>query len=134
MHYRPGQAPFHKAILESGATTARAVLLPTHPRHLVQFREFLVAAGVEGVPESRVMTALRELPLGTILRASRKVWSKYQESVRWPFQPVIDGLVYANGTLVPSDEADPLVPDLPLQSWLDGRHLDIPVLTGFNTK
>ncbi len=135
MYYEPGKAPFHKAIMESGATTARAVLLPTHPRHLVQFREFLIAAGVYDVPEAQFIPARRKLPMDTILRASRKIWGKYEESVCWPFQPAIDGLAYVNGSLVPSpDPGTALIPDLPTQSWRDGRHSAIPVLTGFNTK
>ena len=89
MHYtNKSAAPFQKAIVESGATTARAVFLPTHPRHLVQFREFLVAAGVDGVPESEIFSALRKLPLSTVVRASRLIWNKNVPAVTWPFQPV----------------------------------------------
>jgi len=135
MYYEQGKAPFHRAVLESGATTARAVFLPTHPRHLVQFREFLVQAGVAGVPEADVMAELRKLPESTILRASRAVWDKYSPSVCWPFQPVVDGLAYANGTLVPDAQAaDPILPDLPIRSWRKGHYLNIPIITGFNTK
>ena len=85
------RAPFAKAILESGATTARAVFLPTHPRHLVQYREFVAAAGLGGVPDAHVFARLRDLPLPTIVKASKVVWDKYEPSVTWPFQPVIDG-------------------------------------------
>jgi hypothetical protein len=95
--------PFAKAILESGATTARATFYPTHPRHLVQFREFLVAAGVEGVPESSIFSTLRTLPAATILKASKSLWNKYEPSVTWPFQPVIDGPnSLSNSTTSPS--------------------------------
>lgn len=127
-------APFQKAILESGATTARAVFYPTHPRHLVQFREFLVAAGVEGVPEREVFDALRKLDGKKLNDASKKVWVKYTDSVTWPFQPVIDGPnALSNSSHVNSSTTDAVIPDLPLNSWRHGHHLRIPVLTGFNT-
>ncbi|TPX07858.1 uncharacterized protein E0L32_010433 [Thyridium curvatum] len=153
MHYtNSSAAPFHKAIIESGATTARAVLLPTHPRHLVQFREFLVAAGVEKVPEAEIFSALRKLPLSTVVRASRLVWNKNVPAVTWPFQPAIDGVVPPSSSTVASSSspkgakddtittvaptnltADPMLPDLPITSWRRGHHLRIPVITGFNT-
>ncbi|KAL0470632.1 Alpha/Beta hydrolase protein [Neurospora intermedia] len=128
-------APFHRAILESGATTARAVLLPNHPRHLVQFREFLAAAGVDGLPDDQIFDHLRKLPLETIVRASKKVWDRYEPSVTWPFQPVIDGLHDQQQAISNSNsEVTPvLIPDLPITSWRQGKHLRIPVLTGFNT-
>ncbi|KAJ4419530.1 hypothetical protein N0V85_000971 [Neurospora sp. IMI 360204] len=128
-------APFHRAILESGATTARAVLLPNHPRHLVQFREFLAAAGVDGAPEDQIFDHLRKLPLETIVKASKKVWDRYEPSVTWPFQPVVDGLHdHQQATSNSNSETPPvLIPDLPITSWRQGKHLRIPVLTGFNT-
>ncbi|KAH6640717.1 Alpha/Beta hydrolase protein [Chaetomium tenue] len=139
MYYARSSAkpPFVKAILESGATTARAVFYPTHPRHLVQFREFLIAAGVEGVPESEIFNHLRKLPLSTIVQASHVVWDKYHDSVTWPFQPVIDGAnTLANSSQtgdLSSTTTPPLIPELPISSWASGTHLRIPIITGFNT-
>jgi carboxylesterase type B len=121
MAYEPSQAPFKKVILESGSTTARAVFNATHPRHEIQFREFLIAAGMAGVPEDLLVNALRNLPLGDVTSASNRVWKKYEPSVRWPFQPVIDGTT--GGT----------IPDLPLLSWARGSGARVPVVTGFNT-
>ncbi|KAK3683500.1 Alpha/Beta hydrolase protein [Podospora appendiculata] len=130
------RAPFAKAILESGATTARAVLLPTHPRHLVQFREFLIAANVAGVPEDKIFPALRKLPLETITQASHALWDKYSRSVTWPFQPVIDGPNDLANSSQPTDaelpSALPVIPDLPIHSWRQGKYLHIPVLTGYS--
>jgi carboxylesterase type B len=132
-------APFAKAILESGATTARSVLYPTHPRHLIQFREFLIAAGIEHTPEQDILPTLRKLPVNTITNASRAIWNQYNASVCWPFQPVIDGpnslanSSHAKGLLNGTDVADPVIPDLPITSWRLGNHLRIPVMTGFNT-
>lgn len=133
MYYaRSSSVPFAKAILESGATTARATFYPTHPRHLVQFREFLVAAGIEGVPESSVFATLRTLPAATILKASKALWDKYEPSVTWPFQPVIDGHNSLSNSSH-ADTAEAVIPDLPILSWQRGHHLSVPVLTGFNT-
>ncbi|EJT76877.1 hypothetical protein GGTG_06791 [Gaeumannomyces tritici R3-111a-1] len=60
-------APFGKAILESGAATARSVLHPTHLRNASQYREFLAAAGVDGDGDGNdyktVLSRLRALPL-----------------------------------------------------------------------
>ncbi|KAK5660752.1 hypothetical protein OQA88_12118 [Cercophora sp. LCS_1] len=123
--------PFAKAILESGATTARAVFVPTHPRHLIQFREFLIAAGIEGVPDEDIFTRLRELPLKVIVKASRDIWNAYAASVTWPFQPVIDTPhALANSS---HSNAASIIPDLPINSWRNGHHLRIPVMTGYNT-
>ncbi|EGS23539.1 uncharacterized protein CTHT_0002330 [Thermochaetoides thermophila DSM 1495] len=138
MHYARTKkpAPFHKAILESGATTARAVLYPNHPRHETQFREFLAAAGASHVPEAELFPYLRNLPLETIMRASNSVWNKYTASVTWPFQPVIDGPnPHAYSRHLPSarDLTIPVIPDLPIASWLAASHLRIPIITGYNT-
>ncbi|KAK3904608.1 Alpha/Beta hydrolase protein [Staphylotrichum tortipilum] len=127
------KVPFAKAILESGAATARAVFYPTHPRHLVQFREFLVAAGAAGVAEEDIFPHLRTLPLATIVEASKAVWDKYVDSVTWPFQPVIDGPNRVAYSSLANAERPPLIPDLPITSWLAGNHLRIPIITGFNT-
>ncbi|KAK0740974.1 Alpha/Beta hydrolase protein, partial [Schizothecium vesticola] len=128
-------APFAKAIMESGATTARATFLPTHPRHLKQFREFLAAANLGAVPDEEVFSRLRTLPLLNVIQASRKVWDLYSASVTWPFQPVIDAPHRLANSSHPSLSPSPpvLIPDLPINSWRRGHHLRIPVLTGYNT-
>ena len=132
--------PFAKAILESGGTTARSVYYPTHPRHLIQFRQFLVAAKMEGVPEEEVLEKLRQAPLANVLAASRSLWMQNDGNVTWPFQPTVDGpndlanssqtYLTANGT---TEKLVPVIPDLPINSWRNGNHLRIPVLTGFST-
>ncbi|KIH95246.1 hypothetical protein SPBR_03916 [Sporothrix brasiliensis 5110] len=116
LHYPPGKAPFHKAILESGAPTARSLWSPDHPRPRAQLRAFLVAAGAQ---EHRdILAYLRGLPLSTIVAASRTVWNDYAASVCWPFQPVVDGHV---------------IRQTPLRAWQAGFAPRIPVMTGFNT-
>ncbi|KAL1838782.1 hypothetical protein VTJ49DRAFT_2210 [Mycothermus thermophilus] len=136
IHYArdPASAPFQRAILESGAATARAVFYPTHPRHLIQFREFLDAAGASHVPESEIISHLRTLPLATIVRASRVVWDKYVPAVTWPFQPVIDGPnPFAASSRTSNNSLPPIIPTLPLNAWTSSLHLRIPIITGFNT-
>ncbi|KAG7285292.1 hypothetical protein NEMBOFW57_009914 [Staphylotrichum longicolle] len=110
MYYskNPAKAPFSKAILESGATTARAVFYPTHPRHLVQFREFLIAAGAAGV---RNPTSSPTCAPSRSRRSSAP--PKPSGTTRTP--------------------PHPLIPDLPINSWLAGAHLRIPLITGYNT-
>ncbi|CAK7209128.1 hypothetical protein SBRCBS47491_000332 [Sporothrix bragantina] len=131
LYYPPGQAPFHKAILESGGPTARAVWSPDHPRPKTQLREFLVAAGAFS-PEQKarrkvtsscaedrdILAYLRDLPLESIVAASRQVWNAYQANVCWPFQPVVDSNI---------------IPRAPLRTWQSGFAPQIPVLTGFNS-
>ncbi|KAJ9141959.1 Alpha/beta-hydrolase [Pleurostoma richardsiae] len=135
MSYSSSSAPFHKVILESGGPTARATFAPTHPRHLVQFREFLIEAGVESVTERSIFEKLRSLPLATLVAASRKVWSRYQDPVCWPFQPVIDGAYHADSanTTTAETNSSSLIHDLPILNFRRGAFLNIPILTGFNT-
>lgn len=112
--------PFHKAILESGATTSRAVYAPTHPLHEAQFRRFLKELDCSAVPEDKIISTLRSLDTDDIKRASDTVYNHYNPSVRWPFQPVIDG-------------EGGMIPVAPIDAWHSGKWHKIPILTGFNT-
>jgi len=114
-----GEPPlFHKVIIESGAATARAIYSSDHPLHEKQFHEFLALAGCKDVPEADIFTTLRSLPVSTILRASVSVFLSYDPSVRWPFQPVIDG---------------DTIPTPPIDSLRGNNWHKVPILTGFNT-
>ncbi|KAI0441260.1 alpha/beta-hydrolase [Xylaria telfairii] len=116
-----GSPPFQKAIIESGGSTARAVFVPEHPLHEMQFKEFLSTCGILDVmDESKLFDKLRELPYKTIVSAGQSMWKAWSSTLRWPFQPVIDG-------------PGGVVPDLPVNSWAKGNVLRIPILTGFNT-
>lgn len=117
----PSPPPFRKAILESGAPTARAVLAPGHPRTVAQVHGLLALAG------ARDAAALDALSLDVLLGYATRVWAASQASVAWPFQPVVDG-------------PGGLIPDLPLNLWADWlpRHRSVTttttapaVLTGF---
>lgn len=114
-------APFRKVIMESGGPTARAVFAPSHPLHEQQFQEFLSACGLHGIADDEIFPKLRDLSLSVIQSASQRIWDKYNSpSLRWAFQPTIDG-------------PGGVIPDLPLRSWEKGNVLRIPILSGFDT-
>ncbi|KAI0518204.1 carboxylesterase 3 [Xylaria bambusicola] len=115
-----GPPPFQKAIIESGGSTARATFVPNHPLHEQQFQEFLMQCDIDGVSDDELFDKLRELPYSTLVSASQNMWGKWSKSLRWPFQPVIDG-------------PGGVIPDLPINSWNKGNVLRIPIITGFNT-
>ncbi|KAI1269487.1 carboxylesterase 3 [Xylariaceae sp. FL1019] len=112
--------PFQKAIMESGATTARAVYVPNHPLHEQQFQEYINRCGLGSVPNDELFSELRKLSYSKVVGASQYIWANYEDSLRWPFQPVIDG-------------KGGIIPDLPISSWKKGNVLRIPIITGFNT-
>jgi acetylcholinesterase len=111
---------FHKAILESGAPTARAVYPYDHPLHHRQFDDFLSELGCSNISEEDLMSHLRTLPVSKIASASVKVFEKYSPSLRWAFQPVIDG-------------PGGFISKAPIEAWCSGAYHKIPILTGFNT-
>ncbi|KAI1397593.1 alpha/beta-hydrolase [Hypoxylon fuscum] len=112
--------PFQKAILESGGSLARATFAPTHPLHEQQYEQFLVECGLGDTTDDKIFEELRALPMETVLNAQNAIWRRYSASLRWPFQPVIDG-------------PGGIIPDLPLNSWEKGNVLRIPIMTGYNT-
>ena len=112
--------PFHKAILESGAATARAVYPASHAIHEEQFQAFVTELGLGSVPKDQLITKLREKDTNAIKTASEAVFRTYDESIRWPFQPVIDG----EGGMIPL---------APIDAWKSEKRVHVPILTGFNT-
>lgn len=119
--------------MESGGATARATLSSSHPRTEQQFREFLLAAGIEPTQTraDQIFPILRSLPLETILYASSTIFAQYQDPIRWPFQPVVESLPSHDG--MGSGHNGRVIRDLPINRFRRGRHLRIPVLAGFNT-
>lgn len=117
--------------MESGGATARATLSPSHPRTEEQFSEFLRAAGIEPTQThpDQIFPLLRALPLETILYASGTVFSRYQDPIRWPFQPVVES---SSSSFSPGT-GDGVISDLPINTFRRGEHLRVPVLAGFNT-
>ncbi|KAM5344455.1 hypothetical protein ACJ41O_012991 [Fusarium nematophilum] len=120
MHYKEGVAPlFHRAFLQSGAPTSRAVRPYDAPIHEAQFKDFLREAGVpEGLPEDEIFPFLRKQPEEVVTKAQTTVFDKYNPSLRWAFQPVIDGDIIARP---------------PLETWRQGKWHKVPIMTGFTT-
>ncbi|KAL4915458.1 Alpha/Beta hydrolase protein [Aspergillus aurantiobrunneus] len=116
-----GQQPalFHRVVLESGAPTSRAVRPYNATIHEQQFRDFLQEVNCPStLTESEIFPYLRSLPSSVITDAQTAVFDKYNPSLRWAFQPVIDG---------------DIIPRKPLDAWKSGQWHRIPIMTGFNT-
>ncbi|KAF9895188.1 hypothetical protein FE257_000090 [Aspergillus nanangensis] len=109
---------FHRAIIESGAATSRAVHPYNSRLHETQFSEFVTEAGCHQAPQTKIMACLRSQPSETIINASFTVFDRYNPSVRWAFQPVID---------------NELIKQRPIDAWKSGTWNRVPILTGFNT-
>lgn len=118
MHYTEGEAPlFHRVIIESGAPTSRAVRPYNAPIHEEQFQAFLKETGTPADASSEeIFKHLRSLPIETISAAQNAVFDSYNPSLRWAFQPVIDGEV---------------IPRPPLETWTSGKWHKVPIMTSF---
>lgn len=113
---------FHRVIMESGASTARACYPFDHPLHTRQLNDFLGSLGIEeGLESKEVVKRLREMDVEIIKKASDALFEKYNPSVQWPFQAVIDG-------------PGGMIPQAPITSLKQekGKTRKIPILTGFN--
>lgn len=118
MHYSEDVKPlFNRVIIESGASTSRAVRPYDAPVHEAQFKDFLSAAGVPAdLPEDKIFAFLRSQPTEVIQEAQISVFDKYNPSLKWAFQPVIDGEI---------------IPRPPLDSWRQGKWHKVAIMTGF---
>jgi acetylcholinesterase len=106
--------------MESGAATARAVYPYDHSLHQKQFKEFLQETGISNLSEDKVMSHLRSLPVSAIASASLAIFDKYNASLRWAFQPVIEG-------------PGGYISKPPIAAWRSKDWHKMPILTGFNT-
>lgn len=109
---------FHKAIMDSGAHTARAMHLPSAKLNRQHFREFLdltPCAHFTDLLDPEILTCLRGLPSDTVDLAGKEVFARSDPSVRWAWQPVIDGNVISRR---------------PLDAWKSGKWQKVPILTG----
>ncbi|KAL2856540.1 Alpha/Beta hydrolase protein [Aspergillus pseudoustus] len=124
LNYTAERAPlFHRVIIESGAATSRAVRPYNAAIHEAQFSDFLSEVGApSSLSESQIFPFLRSLPSETITRAQTAVFDKYNPSLRWAFQPVIDG-----------EGPESIIPRAPLDGWKSGQWHKVPILTGFTT-
>ncbi|KAL4802607.1 Alpha/Beta hydrolase protein [Aspergillus unguis] len=113
------QGLFHRAILESGSPTSRAIRPYDAAIHEAQFADFLCEVKCPSdLPESEIFPFLRSLPSKTITDAQTAVFDRYNPSLRWAFQPVIDG---------------DTIPRKPLDAWGSGDWVKVPIMTGFNS-
>lgn len=105
--------------MESGAPTSRAVRSADAAIHERQFKDFLdevkCPRELEG---SEIFKFLRSLPLSVIADAQTTVFYKYNPSLCWAFQPVIDGEIIRGP---------------PIEAWRHGRWHKLPILTGHTT-
>ncbi|OGE52375.1 hypothetical protein PENARI_c010G08550 [Penicillium arizonense] len=109
---------FHRVIIESGAPTSRAVRPYNAKVHEEQFQDFLREVGCPAdLSESEIFPFLRSLPSLTVTNAQTAVFGKYNPSLRWAFQPVIDGDTIARK---------------PLDAWNSKIWNKVPIMTGFN--
>jgi acetylcholinesterase len=109
---------FHKVILESGAPTSRAVHPYDAQVHEDQFSLFVSEAGCSDVPQASITSCLRSQPEDVITKAQITVFDKYNPSLRWAFQPVIDHA---------------LIHGRPIDVWTSGRWNRVPIMTGHVT-
>lgn len=104
--------------MESGAPTSRAVRHYDSEVHEEQFKDFLKEAGCpEGLSDEEIFPFLRSQPLSVVAKAQTTVFYKYNPSLRWAFQPVIDGEIIRHR---------------PIDAWRDGKWHKVPIMTGFN--
>ncbi|KAJ5673528.1 hypothetical protein N7507_002655 [Penicillium longicatenatum] len=120
LNYNDHSPPlFHRAIIESGSATSRAVRPYNATVHESQFQDFLRAAGCpSNLPEDEIFPFLRSLPSSTVTDAQTKVFDKYNPSLRWAFQPVTD---------------DDLIARKPLDAWNSRLWNKVPIMTGYNS-
>ncbi|KAL4961881.1 putative extracellular lipase [Aspergillus stella-maris] len=110
---------FHRVVLESGAPTSRAVRPYDAAVHEAQFADFLEEVKCPSdTPEPEIFPFLRSLPSKVVTDAQTAVFDKYNPSLRWAFQPVIDG---------------DIIPRKPLEAWESGKWHNVPIMTGFNS-
>ncbi|KAI1444955.1 alpha/beta-hydrolase [Annulohypoxylon stygium] len=119
LDYKEGKpALFHRAMMESGAPTSRAVRHYDSDIHEEQFKAFLKEVDCpEALPEDGIFPFLRSIPLSVITKAQTTVFYRYNPSLRWAFQPVIDGEI---------------IHHRPIDGWRDGKWHKVPIMTGFN--
>ncbi|KAJ5126652.1 Carboxylesterase type B [Penicillium atrosanguineum] len=120
LNYQEHTPPlFHRVILESGSPTSRAVRPYNAQVHEEQFQDFLQEAGCpKDLPESEIFHFLRSLPSSTVTDAQTTVFDKYNPSLRWAFQPVID---------------EEVIYRKPLDAWNSELWNRVPIMTGFNS-
>ncbi|KAF5019455.1 hypothetical protein F66182_8537 [Fusarium sp. NRRL 66182] len=84
---------FHKAIMDSGAHTARAVHPPNaelNTRHFCELLDLAPCSHFKDLVDPEILACLRRLPSETVDNAGKEVFARSDPSMRWAWQPVID--------------------------------------------
>lgn len=120
LNYKENAAPlFHRVIMESGSPTSRAVRPYNAKVHEEQFQDFLREVHCPpNTPEHEIFPFLRSLPSSTVTKAQTAVFDKWNPSLRWAFQPVID---------------EEIIYRKPLDAWKSTLWNKVPIMTGFNS-
>ncbi|KAI1841241.1 hypothetical protein JX265_010147 [Neoarthrinium moseri] len=109
---------FHKAIMDSGAHTARAMHPPDaklNQQHFRQLLDLTPCSHYKDLLNPEILTCLRSLNSDTVDAAGKKVFADSDPSVRWAWQPVLDGQIISRR---------------PLDAWKSGNWQKVPILTG----
>lgn len=104
--------------MDSGAHTARAIHLPSSALNTQHFRELLdltPCAHFVDLLDPEILTCLRGLPSEVVDAAGKQVFERSNPSVRWAWQPVLDGEIISRR---------------PLDAWKSGKWQKVPILTG----
>ncbi|KAL2061796.1 hypothetical protein VTL71DRAFT_7174 [Oculimacula yallundae] len=111
---------FHRAIMESGAPTARFCQPAGSALSEIQFNNLTSALGINtsNMTDEAIIDALRAIPLENITVAESDLYTLSNPSVRWPWQPTIDG-------------PGGVIPLAPIDHWGSGEWNKVPILTGF---
>ena len=117
MNINSNQRLFHKAVMESGGPTSRALHYYDSDLHEQQFQQLLSKTGCDRVHKEKVLSCLRAVTSKDIISASQEVFANWNPSVRWAWQPVID---------------DEIISRRPLDAWNSNHWNKVPILTGFN--
>lgn len=105
--------------MESGAPTSRAVRYPDAAVHESQWADLLKEVDCpEGLSSADTFNYLRSVPISKFAEAQASIFDKYNRSLRWAFQPVIDGQI---------------IRQPPIDAWQSGKWHKVPILTGFTT-
>ncbi len=87
-----GTPLFARALLQSGAITARAFPDITYPRYESDFRELMhyVGCNIDDIDEKQI-NCLRDAPIDKIEQLSPKIYAESESNLNWPWQPVLGG-------------------------------------------
>ena len=82
---------FSKAIIASGAPTARTFPEATCPLYQRQFAEFLSYLGCPESPNAEALACLKAAPISSIRHISASIMKDSEYNITWPWQPVSPG-------------------------------------------